>query len=195
MCSKSLFKTGIFLFKTMIVLSPKVIETFHWGLCTQIWSGEGWWNLSYFGWPPGCKTWTSNILFICPMRVKKMPRSWADDQSYRVWASISQKFGHATLKQIIDWIHVFTLSSHFQEGFMFLKISETLREIRKVSESFGWLYIILSRIWGEKYHITDKNIPKMALLDRRHLSKLYKQATDCQNIPKHLECFRKFGKP
>ena len=42
---------------------------------------------------------------------------------------------------------------------MFPELSELFRNIRKVSESFSWLYY-LYRIWGQKYHSTGKSYLK-----------------------------------
>ena len=75
--------------------------------------------------------------------------------------------------------------SRFHEGLMFPKLSERFGKFRNHSVDF----IILHSISGQEYHITDKYIPKMTLLARNHMHKLYKRATDRRNFPKDSESF------
>ena len=82
-------------------------------------------------------------------------------------------------------------SSRFHEGLMFPKHSEIFGKFRNLLVDFSILY----RIWGQKYHVTDKNKPKIAVLDRNHLSKLYKRANYRRNLPKLSEYFGMFRKP
>ena len=97
------------MFKKMIILSHKVIETFHWALCIQILPGEGWWKFSSFDWPPGYSMDIKYFIYLSCIGEKnaKVMNKWAIIASLE---SIPQKFGHASLKQIIDLIHIFTLS-------------------------------------------------------------------------------------
>ena len=95
----------------------------------------------------------------------------------------------------ILWIKLIQRNvSRCHEGLMFPKLAERFRMIRKVSESFDD-FDNLHRIWDQKYHITDKRIPKMTSLDRIHTQKLHNQANDRRNFRKLSECFEKFRKP
>ena len=55
--------------------------------------------------------------------------------------------------------------SDFHEVLMFPKLSEIFGKIRNRLVNF----IILHRIWGQKYHNTDQIISKMTSMDRNHM--------------------------
>ena len=78
-----------------------------------------------------------------------------------------------------------------------INISETFRNIPKDLESIGIirLTLLFSVGFGARYTtLSDKNIPKMALLDRNHLSKLYHVKASDRSAKKLSETFGTFRK-